>query len=97
MNDIDPAQLPWSLERLAGLGQVLLDDLEARGVDPEDPVARAVAEVVARWIWVRASALSVLDVVEALGNAVPPLSGDMGGPIDSALRLAASPRPATEP
>lgn len=96
MSDSDPAELPWSPERLAGLAEALREQLDAFGVKPDDPVVRSTAAAVTRWIWVRASALSSLDVVEALGNAVPRLRPEIGVPLDSALRPAASPRPAAE-
>jgi hypothetical protein len=65
---IDPADLPWSPERLRGLANVLYQELEARGVDVNDPVAIKVAEAMWAFIVPRAAALTTLDVIDAMGN-----------------------------
>ncbi len=77
----DPADLPWSLERLDGLANTLLDELLSRGLDPDDPImnpiVRDVGDAIVVWILKRSSKISTMDVAEAINNAIgKPDGGD---------------------
>jgi hypothetical protein len=81
----DPSQLPYSQERLAGLRDALIEALVEAGEDREMIGATLLTlRGVAKFIWVRASALSTVVVVEAMAN----IFGQRFnlGPVDSALK-----------